>query len=149
MSRKTLTSKSIANKVVTAILATGVLVVWIFYIRAIGVLLFGAIIVGPIGIIAFSRKLVIEFDENNMYIRDGGSEDAIELKSVTMLSIMTKATSNSLIKWKIIYWHDGIEQEVDFFPGSYHNLDAFADLVQKKNSDAQITRSATTFGRFW
>ncbi|HWD89231.1 MAG TPA: hypothetical protein VG367_13960 [Mucilaginibacter sp.] len=149
MNRKTLSSKSIANKVTTVILAIAVLVIWIFYIRAIGVLLFGAIIVGPIGIIAFSRRLVIEFDDDNMYIRDGGTEDIIELKCVTTLSITTTATSNSQIKWKIIYWHDKIEQEVDFYPGSYRNLDAFADLVQKKNSDAQIVRSASTFGRFW
>jgi len=146
MNRKALSSKSIANKILTVILAIGVLVVWIFYIRAIGVLLLGAIIVGLIGIMAFSRKLMIEFDEDNMYIRDGGTEDSIELESVTMLSIMTEATSNNQIKWKIIYWNNNIQEEVDFFPGSYNNLDTFADLVQKKNPDAQIIRSASTWG---
>lgn len=148
MKRKALSSRSIANKVITVILAVAVLVIYIFYVRAIGILLFGAIIVGPIGIIAFSRKLMIEFDEDNMYVRDGGTEDTIELKNVAMLSITARVTSNPQAKWKVIYKHDGIEEEVDFYPGSYHNLDVFADLVQKKNPDAQIIRSASTFGLF-
>ncbi|MEO6850274.1 MAG: hypothetical protein ABI203_04995, partial [Mucilaginibacter sp.] len=83
-------------------------------------------------------------DDDNMYVRDGSDETTVELKDVTVLKI-TNFTVNQRNRWAVIYRNDGIEEEVAFYPGSYFNLDAFADLVQKQNPEAKIIRKAGPF----
>ncbi len=143
MNRKTLSRNLLINKVITAILAVLVLVGWIFYSLPSGMLLFGAILVVIIGLIAFFPRKLIEFDQDFLYLRYLGSETKIELTKVSLVSI-TSFSLNHQNRWKIEYWDNGIT-EVGFFPGSFSNLDDFADLVQQKNPDAKIVRSISSF----
>jgi hypothetical protein len=129
--------------VITTILAVLVLVGWIFYSLPPGMLLFGAIFVVIIGLIAFFPRKIIEFDQDFLYIRYLGSETKIELTKVSLVSI-TSFSLNHQNRWKIEYWDNGIT-EVGFFPGSFSNLDDFADLVQQKNPDTKIVRSISSF----
>ncbi|HZX57448.1 MAG TPA: hypothetical protein VFE54_01935 [Mucilaginibacter sp.] len=143
MNRKTLSRNLLINKVITTILAVLVLVGWIFYSLPPGMLLFGAIFVVIIGLIAFFPRKIIEFDQDFLYIRYLGSETKIELTKVSLVSI-TSFSLNHQNRWKIEYWDNGIT-EVGFFPGSFSNLDDFADLVQQKNPDTKIVRSISSF----
>ena len=143
MNRKTLSRNPLVNKVITVIFAVLVIVGWIFYSLPLGMLLFGTIVVVIIGLIAFFPKKVIEFDQDFLYIRYLGSETKIDLTKVSLVSI-TSFSLNHQNRWKIEYWDDGIT-EVGFFPGSFSNLDDFADLVQQKNPGVKIVRSISSF----
>lgn len=143
MNKKTLSRNPLINKVITAILAVLVLVGWMFYSLPPGMLLFGAIFVVIIGLIAFFPRKIIEFDQDFLYIRYLGSETKIELTKISLVSI-TSFSLNHQNRWKVEYWDNGIT-EVGFFPGSFSNLDDFADLVQQKNPDAKIVRSISSF----
>jgi hypothetical protein len=143
MNRKTLSRNPLINKVITAILAVSVLVGWMFYSLPPGMLLFGAIFVVIIGLISFFPRKIIEFDQDFLYIRYLGPETKIELTKISLVAI-TSFSLNHQNRWKIEYWDNGIT-EVGFFPGSFSNLDDFADLVQQKNPDAKIVRSISSF----
>jgi len=144
MPRTNLSSKFLGDKISCAIVAVIFLIVWIFYLPYIRFFAIGAVIVTIMALMAFYPRTFIEFDENNMYVLNRGSETSVQLIDVTGLT-STNFRFNNRIKWKVTYRQDGIEQELGFYPGPYDNLDKFADLVRQKNPGAQIVNSRWPF----
>jgi hypothetical protein len=88
---------------------------------------------------------IIEFDDENMYVRNKRTDDVIPLKNVSGVKLTAMEINRSHF-WKICYYDSANDEKAIRILPIYKNLSLFMDKVKEKNPDVEIKDSIGIFG---
>jgi hypothetical protein len=136
MKRKRLSSRLVAEKIITVVLFTAVLGLCIKTDR--GLLIIALPIMAVIDYAVFYLPQRIEFDDDTVFITNGKETIAVSFRQITMLKI-TWISLGSKTVWKLKYIAAGRERSARFYPRNYADtLAPFIQLLKAKNPNAKF-----------